>query len=59
MGRQLHWGRIGRQLHWGRMGRQLHWGRMGRPGRVYNDDDVELHILGCRLTYYGQTVTSA
>ena len=23
------------------------------------DDEVELHVLGCRLTYYGQTVTSA
>jgi len=23
------------------------------------DDDVELHILGCRLTYWGQTVTNA
>ena len=23
------------------------------------DDDVELHVLGCRLTYQGQTVTSA
>ena len=23
------------------------------------DDDVELHVLGCWLTYWGQTVTSA
>ena len=23
------------------------------------DDDVELHVLGCRLTYQGQTVTNA
>ena len=23
------------------------------------DGDVELHVLGCRLTYQGQTVTSA
>ena len=27
-----------------------------KPG---DDDDVELHILGCRLTYLGQTVTNA
>ena len=24
-----------------------------------DDDDVELHVLGCRLTYWGQTVTNA
>ena len=24
-----------------------------------SDDDVELHVLGRRLTYYGQTVTNA
>ena len=24
-----------------------------------NDDEVELHVLGCRLTYQEQTVTSA
>ena len=28
-------------------------------GVVYDDGDVELHVLGCRLTYYGQTVTNA
>ena len=26
---------------------------------LYDDDDVELHVLGCRLTYWGQNVTSA
>ena len=26
---------------------------------VYDNDDVELNVLGCRLTYQGQTVTSA
>ena len=24
-----------------------------------DDDDVELHVLGCRLTYQGRTVTDA
>ena len=27
--------------------------------QFYDDDDVELHVLGCRLTYYGQIVTDA
>ena len=24
-----------------------------------DDDDVDLRVLGCRLTYYGQIVTNA
>ena len=26
---------------------------------MYDDDEVELHVLGCRLTYSGQIVTNA
>ena len=28
-------------------------------GYTVDDGDVELHVLGCRLTYQGQTVTNA
>ena len=51
-------------LHWRMAG--VHWWRnhKEKPVRIFDlskidDDEIELHVLGCRLTYSGQAETSA